>query len=168
MKNSQLKWKEQITTLADSLNIPVTAIIQYSDDGQDFEYQENYMSVIKAITMQNLMEQGVLEDPLTIKRTETIRTYAAPKVIREEGKPIEVIHDAVGIESIRATQQGIIESPDGWFLVEEIGDRIAPGEKLLDARQLQGLTIKGQNIEDYLHIELSALLESGINFEDSL
>ena len=160
---------EQVNLLADSLNIPVTAIIQYSDDGQEFEYQTNYISIIKSAVMHSLIDQGLIDhDPLTVKRTETKRTYAAPQVIRQEGKAPRVIRDTLGAENISFTQQEIIESPDGWFLAEKIGDRIALGKKLLDTRQLQGLTIEGQNIEDYLHIELSVLLGAGINFEDSL
>ena len=144
---------EQITMVAESLNIPVTSIIEYSEDGKEFEYKKDYMSVIEAATMHDLVEQGLIEhEPLIIKKTETITTPARDTYTRDSNNKLQKVHIPAKTTTTETNQQ-IIESPDGWYLAEKVGGKVDPSKKLLDTSQLQGLTIDGQNIENYLHKE---------------
>ncbi|MGB4192112.1 MAG: ankyrin repeat domain-containing protein [Rickettsiales bacterium] len=160
---------EQIIAVSDSLNIPITSVIQYSEDGSEFEYKPDYMSIIKAAVMQDLTNQGMIEyEPLIVNERETIITYAPPRRELDEKGKTRVIYDTEGTSKSIETKNQIIESSDGWYLTETITDKMVPSKKILDTSELGGLTIDGENIEDYLHTHLKAPLAAGISFEDSL
>ncbi|MGB4191028.1 MAG: ankyrin repeat domain-containing protein [Rickettsiales bacterium] len=160
---------EQIGLVVENLGITLTSIINYSEDGSEFEYKPDYMSIIKAAVMQDLIKQEMIEhEPLVIRDIKTSISYAPPRREKDEfGKTI-IIYDREGTSSTIEINNQIIESSDGWYLTETIADKVVPSKKILDTAKLKGLTIGGVKIEDYLHEQLRNPLKAGMSFEDSL
>jgi ankyrin repeat protein len=168
---------EKVTTVTDSLNMPITSIVEFSENGAEFEYKPNYISIIKAATMQQLLSDGIIEyTPLTVQKTEVINIPSSRIVAKDaEGKIIRDAENKLKYTVIEArstsklVQKEIIESPDGWYLrEEEYAGKPIPTEKLLDTNRLKELTIDKVNMEDYLHEHLKEPLAQEIAFIDSL
>jgi hypothetical protein len=89
---------EKITMLAESLNITITDIIKYSDDGSEFKYNSSYIDIITAATMQDIISQGIIEHEalsinsilsITIPEKKEIAKDTTGKILRDEhNKPL--------------------------------------------------------------------------------
>lgn len=168
---------DKITAIAEKLEITTESIITMSSDDTEFEYREDYVSVIQNAVRHKLSQDGMLNhDPLVATRVETITTPARRGGIMKdnEGKILKDEKNRPRFHMIEATSKSteykdtIIESSGGWYLAKKAENKSDLATKVLDVSKFRGFTINGRKIEEFLHKQLKEPLDAGISFDNAV